>query len=334
MPSIGGSMMRERPLSSQTSRRIPEAYALESGSARRTRAPSSWLTVQRSQADDDPLDIPDVVRGPSPADEADGLARQEPWSLTAQLRRAVEQVEVHAEPEHLSEAENATVSENAPEAGAAPGLTHRFEDVPESKCGAKDTKTEKDHTAMDHSAKAIDHPAASRSLRDAIRKARLEEAERLDEAADQREGELARLDLLNAELESVFAEIPNHDDRFNLALVPSRPARLWIDLFTYVTVEEGANAYLFMRNSENGRRTLFRSTNVAETADRITDYVAAQIVQRERLEAGLTHPGGPSRFVPEEDRPRVNTRMVIMSFIVGLLTGAVGLFAAVWLSAT
>ncbi|ODR97134.1 hypothetical protein AUC70_12720 [Methyloceanibacter stevinii] len=200
--------------------------------------------------------------------------------------------------------------------------------------GDDGTNEEKDISAMDHSAKAIKHPAGSRSLRDAIRKARLEEAERLDEAADQRDGELARLDLLKAELEAVFAEIPNHDDRFNLALVPSRPARLWIDLFTYVTVEDGANAYLFMRNSENGRRTLFRSTNVAETADRITDYVAAQIVQRERTEAGLTHAGVRSRSVPEEERPRVNTRMVVMSFIVGLLTGAVGLFAAVWLSVT
>lgn len=211
-----------------------------------------------------------------------------------------------------------------PEGAAEP------EDGPEP----KDTEQEKDFSAMDHRAKAIEHPAASRSLRDAIRKARLEEAERLDQAADHRDGELARLDLLKAELEAVFAEIPNHDDRFNLTLVPSRPARLWIDLFTYVTVEDGANAYLFIRNSENGRRTLFRSTNVAETADRITDYVAAQIVQRERTEAGLVQPGVPSRYVPEEARSRPTTRLVVMSFIIGLLTGAVGLFAAVWLSVT
>ena len=56
--------------------------------------------------------------------------------------------------------------------------------------------------------------------------------------------------------------------------MPSRPARLWVDLFTYVAVDEGTNAYLFMRNSENGRRTLFRATNVVEAADRITDYIA------------------------------------------------------------
>ncbi|ODS01310.1 hypothetical protein AUC68_00075 [Methyloceanibacter methanicus] len=89
-----------------------------------------------------------------------------------------------------------------------------------------------------------------------------------------------------------------------------------------------------MRNSENGRRTLFRATNVVETADRITDYVAGEIVRRERMEAGLLQPAIRPHGTDAEPKPRLNTRMVILSFIVGLLTGAVGLFAAVWLSAT
>ena len=82
---------------------------------------------------------------------------------------------------------------------------------------------------MDETAKTLARPAPSRSLRDAIQKARLEEAEQLDRSADTRDGEIARLELLKAELETVFAELPSQDDRFNLALVPSRPARLWID---------------------------------------------------------------------------------------------------------
>ena len=85
----------------------------------------------------------------------------------------------------------------------------------------------------------------------------------------------------------MFADIPSHDDRFSLTLVPSRPARLWIDLFTYAAIDEGAGAYLFVRNSENGRRTLFSSTNLADMADRITSYMAREIVRRERLEAAL-----------------------------------------------
>ena len=60
---------------------------------------------------------------------------------------------------------------------------------------------------MEESAKAIARPAASRSLREAVRKARLEEAERLHLSADARDGEIARLELLKSELETVFAEL-------------------------------------------------------------------------------------------------------------------------------
>jgi len=187
-------------------------------------------------------------------------------------------------------------------------------------------------TGMEENVKAIAHPAASRSLREAIRKARLDEAERLDITADHRDGEMARLELLKSELETVFAEVPSKDDRFNLALVPSRPARLWIDLFTYVAIDEGSGAYLFIRNSENGRRTLFSAKNVADVTDRITTYMAREIVRRERMEAALLEPGPRQRLFAAPERSRPPTGVVRSAFIVGLLSGAAGLFAALWLS--
>jgi hypothetical protein len=185
---------------------------------------------------------------------------------------------------------------------------------------------------MQENAKSIARPAASRSLSEAIRKARLEEAEHLDRTADLRDSEIARLELLQADLETVFAELPPHDDRFNLALVPSRPARLWIDLFTYAAIDEASGAYLFVRNSEEGRRTLYSSTNVADMADRITRYVAREIVRRERLEAALAE---APRMEPLT-APRasgINLSVVIAAFAIGLLAGAAGLFATVWLTA-
>ena len=183
---------------------------------------------------------------------------------------------------------------------------------------------------MDESVKALARPAASRSLREAIRKARLEEAEQLDRTADQRDGEIARLELLKSELETVFAELPSHDDRFSLTLVPSRPARLWIDLFTYAAIDDGSGAYLFVRNSENGRRTLFSSTNVTDMADRVTRYVAREVVRRERIEAALVEPTRST--IRGEGSFGAGMGIVIAAFAIGLLTGAVGLFAAVWLS--
>jgi hypothetical protein len=186
---------------------------------------------------------------------------------------------------------------------------------------------------MEESAKSIARPAATRSLREAIRKARLEEAERLDLAADHRDGEIARLELLKAELEAVFAELPPHDDRFNLVLVPSRPARLWIDLFTYVAVDETSGAYLFIRNSENGRRTLFSSNSVADIADRITRYMAHEIVRRERLEGALAESGRGAGLGLQSPSTGANMGVVIAGFAIGVLTGAVGLLLAAWLSA-
>ena len=185
---------------------------------------------------------------------------------------------------------------------------------------------------MEESVKTIGRPAASRSLREAIRKARLDEAERLDLSADHRDGEIARLELLKSELETVFAELP-HDDRFNLTLVPSRPARLWIDLFTYAAIDDASGAYLFVRNSESGRRTLFSATNVADIADRITRYMAHEIVRRERIEAALVEPGRMARLGAELAPSGAAMGVVIAAFAIGILTGAAGLVIAVLLSA-
>lgn len=184
---------------------------------------------------------------------------------------------------------------------------------------------------MEDNVEVIARPAASRSLREAIRKARLEEAERLGLTADHRDGEIARLELLKAELEAIFAEIPKHDDRFSLTLAPSRPARLWIDLFTYVAIDDGSGAYLFVRNSENGRRTLFSASNVADIADRITTYMAHEIVRRERMEAALVDSGSRQKLAAESESSSPRMSVVLSAFIIGVITGAVGLFATVWL---
>jgi hypothetical protein len=186
---------------------------------------------------------------------------------------------------------------------------------------------------MDDTVKSIARPAATRSLHEAMRKARVEEAYRLDEAADHRDSEIARLELLKAELESVFAEIPANDDRFTLMLVPSRPARLWIDLFTYAAIEETSGAYLFIRNSESGRRTLYSTNSVSEVADRITSYMAREIVRRERQEAALLEPLTREEPAPAVPPPsRLGMGVVVSAFIIGLLTGAAGLLAAAWLT--
>ncbi len=101
-------------------------------------------------------------------------------------------------------------------------------------------------------------------------------------------------------------------------LVPSRPARLWIDLFTYATVDD-SGAYLFVRNSESGRRTLYSSSNIAEIADRIMRYMAHEIVQRERIEGALVEPGRTAGSALEPAPARTGMGVVIAAFVIGVL---------------
>jgi hypothetical protein len=184
---------------------------------------------------------------------------------------------------------------------------------------------------MDDKFKSMARPATSRSLREAIQSARLEEALHLDQTADKRDSEIARLELLKAELQSVFADVPANDERFSLTLVPSRPARLWVDVFTYVCIDDDNGAYLLVRNSEQGRRTLFSSVNVADMADRVTSHMAREIVRRERQEAALLEPSRKDdRLLDEATSSGSGTGVVAAAFIVGMLTGAAALFAAVW----
>lgn len=185
---------------------------------------------------------------------------------------------------------------------------------------------------MDESVRKLARPATSRSLREAVRQARIEEAGKLDRSADRRDSEIARLELLKAELDPVFADVPAGDDRFCLALIPSRPARLWIDLFTYAAIDDQSGGYLFIRNSEGGRRTLFSSPNQADMADRIVSHMAQEIVRRERQEQALLEPVKHEDLLPfEPERVGSGARWIVAAFAIGLLTGALAIFATSWL---
>jgi hypothetical protein len=178
----------------------------------------------------------------------------------------------------------------------------------------------------------VSRPASSETLADAIRRARVVEAERIDATADLRDSEIARLELLRAELEPIFRDIPAGDDRFALTLSRSRPARLWIDMFAHAAIDADGG-YELVRSSEDGRRVLFSSTDLAEMRARVTTYIARQIVLRERHEAGF------AQFVraddaPAEAPPRPGTRWgaLVAGFALGATAALLCLIGYVWLT--
>jgi hypothetical protein len=66
-------------------------------------------------------------------------------------------------------------------------------------------------------------------------------------------------------------------------------------------------------------------------ADRITSYLAHEIVRRGRQEAALLEPMLREDAPPVEETSK-HTGVIVAAFVIGLLTGAAGLFAAVWFS--
>src|SRR3954470_24230028 len=127
---------------------------------------------------------------------------------------------------------------------------------------------------------------AAPRLKDAMRQARIEIAERTAVIVDMRNAEVARLDLLNEALEPVFAEVPADVELFGRGVTPGDPPRLWIDMIAHVAMGRDKRTYRFLQDTRYGRRVLAESSDVTEVATTVTKYVARRLVERERLLEG------------------------------------------------
>lgn len=127
--------------------------------------------------------------------------------------------------------------------------------------------------------------SSSRSLKAALSKARLVQAERNDAVADLRAAETARLDMLADEVAPIFKELPDGYDFEGVVSAGTRP-RLWIDMLSFVAMAEDKRTYRFMKDTRLGRDLIFESEDIALTADKITEYLAHRVLERDRaLEA-------------------------------------------------
>jgi hypothetical protein len=129
-------------------------------------------------------------------------------------------------------------------------------------------------------------PAPAPRLKEAMRQARVEIAERTAVVVDLRNAEIARLELLNEALDPVFAEIPPDVELFDRGLVSGDPPRLWIDMIAHVVMGRDKRIYRFLQDTRYGRRVLAESGDIAEMAAAVTKYVARRLVERERLLEG------------------------------------------------
>src|SRR6202049_3859311 len=118
-------------------------------------------------------------------------------------------------------------------------------------------------------------------LRDALRKARIEAADRTGVVVDLRDAEVARLEILNEALDPLFAQIPDTVDLFDRGISQGETPRLWVDVVAHVLMGRDKRIYRFVQDTRFGRIVLAESHDVPVIVDAVTDYVARRMIERE-----------------------------------------------------
>jgi hypothetical protein len=186
-----------------------------------------------------------------------------------------------------------------------------------------------------------------RRLSDAVRRVRIAEAERSDAVDDLHEAERARLAMLSDELEIVVSELPEGDDYFVCRVSGNAPPRFWVDPTSHVVIGRDRRTYRFLKDTRLGRVVIGETAELARMADMVTDYVAERIVERDRaietdrLMGRLRDAAVPrSSRLPRDlsaasaagghDRGSSFTVWLLISFLIGIAIGALGLIGYAW----
>ena len=146
------------------------------------------------------------------------------------------------------------------------------------------------------------------------------------------------LELLNDEIEPVFAEIPDGVELFDRGISRGDTPRLWLDAVAHVEMGRDKREYRFVQDTRFGRRVLAESAASRDIVEAITRYAARRLIERERALAGdaaltngsATSPYGSRLGLRPAGRAR---RRGILIFALGLLCGAAGLLIAAWIAA-
>jgi hypothetical protein len=155
-------------------------------------------------------------------------------------------------------------------------------------------------------------------LRDALRQARIEAADRIGVVVDLRDAEVARLEILNEALDPLFLQIPEQIDLFDRGISQGDTPRLWIDVVAHVMMGRDKRIYRFVQDTRFGRIVIAESHDVAAIVNAVIDYVARRMIEREHA---LVATPVPEPVVIEKPR-----RGGFWIFVLGFIVGAAALF--------
>src|SRR5215469_5326881 len=128
--------------------------------------------------------------------------------------------------------------------------------------------------------------ARPQPLKEALRKARVEAAERTGIVVDLHDAEVARLELLHEALAPLFNEIPADVDLFDLGISRGETPKLWIDAIAFIAMGRDKRVYRFVQDTRYGRKVLAESLHIPEITQAVTNYLAQRLIERERALAG------------------------------------------------
>jgi hypothetical protein len=168
-------------------------------------------------------------------------------------------------------------------------------------------------------------PEAPQPLKQAVREARIEAAERSAVVVDLRDAEVARLELLNEALDPVFADIPADVDLFDRGLSKGDVPRLWIDVIAHVEMGHDKRQYRFVQDTRYGRTVLAESYEAPALVAAVTRYVARRLIERERALADDAPFGEASARKMLEYEQRRGRLRAIRTFVYGVVIGIAAL---------
>jgi hypothetical protein len=163
-------------------------------------------------------------------------------------------------------------------------------------------------------------------LKEALREARIEAAERSGVVVDLRDAEVARLELLNEALDPLFDDIPRDVDLFDRGISRGEVPRLWVDVIAHIEMGRDKRQYRFVQDTRYGRAVLAEGYEVPEMVQAVTRYVARRIVERERALADDAAVGLASTQKIVQYERRRGRRRAIATFLYGLIAGVALLF--------
>jgi hypothetical protein len=167
-------------------------------------------------------------------------------------------------------------------------------------------------------------------LKDAVREARIEAAERSGVVVDLRDADVARLDLLNEALDPLFKDIPNGVELFDRGISRGDIPRLWVDVVAHVEMGRDKRQYRFVQDTRYGRAVLAESYEIPVLADAIKRYVARRLVERERALADDAGRGSAQLGLRHERHHR--RWQVVRTFVLGVVAGVIALVALAMLA--